>query len=295
MLPLVGMLMVFCSVMGGFALENGRFAPLAQPSEAVIICGAAIGTLLMANPVDLLKKTYGCLLRIFRGPPLTKASYLDGLLILHALFDYARRNGATKLEDQLDHPERSIVFRRHAAATRESGVLSFICDTLRLTTMTKVGPQDLDELLDKEMEAREKELGAPAETVAALADALPGLGIISAVLGVIITMGSITATPRVIGEKVGSALVGTFLGIFISYGFVAPLGEHLSRLCEAEVQYYHMLQAALAAFGKGFPSSIALEFGRRAIPPDLRPGFGEMEMAFREAREQTANKVITMP
>ena len=284
MVPVFGMIVVFCSVLGGFALENGRFAPLAQPSELVIILGAGIGTLLTANPLRLLKKTWHCLLRVFQAPTVTRSLYLSSLVLLQALFAYARRNGSIKLEDQVDNPGRSPLFRRHAGAIRDAGALNFICDTVRLTTMTSVSPLDLDAMLDRDLEARVAELSAPAETLASLADALPGLGIISAVLGVVITMGSITDSPRSIGEKVGGALIGTFLGIFLSYGFVAPLAAHLTRLNEAEVHYYRMLQAGLAAFGKGMPPSVALEFARRAIPPDLRPAFAEMEQQYRSQK-----------
>jgi chemotaxis protein MotA len=294
MVPLLGMVVVFCAVAGGFALENGRFAPLVQPAEAVIICGASIGILIASNPLELLRKTFGRVLMIFRPPELTREHYLSSLMMLRAIFEYARRNGATKLEDQIDHPERSHLFRRYAAVTHDAAAVNFICDTVRLTTMTKVDPFDLEELLEREMEARETELSAPAETVAALADALPGLGIIAAVMGVVITMSSLRDTPKVIGEKVGMALVGTFLGIFLSYGFVAPIAAHLERIQEAEVSYYRMLRAALLAFGKGMPASIALEFGRRSIPPGVRPDFRQMEAEFRSAA-RAAEKVVTMP
>ena len=294
MLPVFGIIIVFCAVLGGFALENGQFTPLVRPSEIVIICGAALGTLLIANPTALLKKTLQALCGVFRNAPTSKAFYLSSLVMLHALFGFAKRNGAAKLEDQVDNPERSALFRRHAGAIRDMGALNFLCDTLRLTSMTNIPPLDLEAMLQQDMDSRVRELSAPAETVAWLADALPGLGIISAVLGVVITMGSMTESPKSIGQKVGGALVGTFLGIFLSYGFAAPLAAHLSRLNEAEVQYYQMLRTALAAFGKGLPAAIALEFARRTIPPDLRPEFAEMEAEFR-ARDRTAEKIITMP
>jgi chemotaxis protein MotA len=292
MLPLLGMVVVFCSVIGGFALENGKFAPLAQPSEGVIVCGAALGILLTATPLGLLKKTGQDVVRVFRGPPATtKALYLSTLVMLHALFEFARRQGAARLEDQLDDPEHSAVFRKHANTIRSAGVMAFICDSLRLTTMSKIAPGDLDLMLEQDMETRERELAAPAKTLAWLADALPGLGIISAVLGVVITMSSLHDLPKTIGHKMGSALVGTFLGIFLSYGFVGPLAAHLERLSEAELHYYQTLRAAIAAFAKGMPSAIALEFGRRAIPPGVRPGFAEMEAEFKQATP----KAMAMP
>jgi chemotaxis protein MotA len=294
MAPLFGIIIVCCAVIGGFALENGRLAVLVHPTEAVIIGGSAIGVLIASNPLDLLRKTLWGVLSIFRRQTLNKAYYLSSLVMLRAVFEYARRNGATRLEDQLDHPEGSTLFRRHAAVTGDPAALNFICDTLRLTTMTRIDPFDLEELFEREIEAREKELSGPADTMAALADTLPGLGIVSAVLGVVITMNSLTESPAVIGQKVGMALVGTFLGIFLSYGFVGPLAAHLSRLHEAEANYYRVLRASVGAFGKGLPASIALEFGRRSIPPEFRPDFSEMEAEFRTtARAQ--EKLLAMP
>ena len=282
---------MFCSVIGGFALENGKMMPLVQPSEVFIIGGAAIGTLLIANPFDLLKKTCRALLRVFHGPVPTKKFYLSTMVMLHSLFEFARRNGASKLEDQLDHPENSVVFRRHAAVIRHIGALDFICDTLRLTTLGQIAPFELYMMLEQDFETRRRESAAPAAVVAFLADALPGLGILSAVLGVVITMGSVTELPKIIGQKVGAALVGTFLGIFLAYGFVAPLAAHLERISDAELQYYQILRNSIAAFARGMPVGIALEFGRRSIPPELRPGFIEMEEECRRA----SGKVVEMP
>jgi len=283
MLPVLGIIVVLASVLGGFALENGRLAPLAQPAEVFIICGSAVGTLMSANSPELLRRTVFAMVRIFRTPPPNRKFYLSTMVMLFALFEYARRNGPAKLEDQLDHPDTSVLFRRHASAVHDSGALEFICDTLRLNTMGQISAYELDTLLELDFVTREHELAAPANTLATLADALPGLGILSAVLGVVITMSSLQESPASIGQKVGSALIGTFLGIFLSYGFAGPLAAHLERLNEAEVLYYQTLRAALAAFARGMPVSIAVEFGRRAIPPLLRPGFVETEQECRRA------------
>ena len=283
MIPILGIVVVIVSVIGGFVMENGKMGPLFQPAEVVIIAGTAVGTLLAANPLDLLRRTLGELLRVFRGPPPNSGFYLKTLVMLHAVFEYARRNGATKLEDQLDNPDRSVVFRRHAAVIRNPETLNFICDTLRLTTLGQISALELDAMLEQDEEIREKELAAPANVLNTLADALPGLGIISAVLGVVITMSALRESPKTIGHKIGAALVGTFLGIFLSYGFAGPLAAHVERLNEAEIWYYRILRASIAAFARGMPVQIALEFGRRAIPPGLRPGFIEMEQACRHS------------
>ncbi|MES1258837.1 MAG: flagellar motor stator protein MotA [Acidobacteriota bacterium] len=291
MLPLAGILVVLFAVFGGFALENGELLPLIQPSELVIICGAACGTLLTANPLKLLRKLPRGIARVFRSGRLTRKFYVSTLVMLHAVFEFGRRNSAGSLEEQLDYPERSIVFIKHGAALRDPRALDFICDTLRLTTLGRIAPQELDTMLEQDQEARRQESIAPAGALIKLADALPGLGILSAVLGVVITMNSVRELPKVIGQKVGAALIGTFLGIFLSYGLVGPLAAHMERIGEAELQYYQILRTAVAAYARGMPVAIAIEFGRRSIPPELRPGFIEMERACRRA----AGKIVEMP
>ncbi len=291
MLPLIGMVVVVTAVLGGYMLESGHLLSLVQPAEGVIIVGAAIGTLIAANSPQQLRCAWAGVVTVFRNPTPTKQFYISTLLMLHSLFEYARRNGATKLEDQLDHPEQFVVFRRHAKAIHDPVTVDFICDTLRLTTLGQVNRFELDELLEQDSDMRERLLRESATTLVMLADALPGLGILSAVLGVVITMNSLREIPKTIGMKVASALVGTFLGIFLSYGFAAPIAAHLERIQEAELIYYQTLRAAIAAFARGLPIAISLEFARRGIPPDLRPGFVELERACR----QTSGKIVEMP
>lgn len=293
MVPLLGIIIVVCSIAGGFALEGGHLSRLVQPAELLIICGGACGILLASNPLETLRKTGLQLNGVFRKPQQSKARYLSGLVMLRAIFDYARRYGATELENQVDHPARSILFQKHPSVSKDLELLGLVCDTLRLTTMTTVDSFDLQDLLDKEAEAREQELAGPAALLLSLADALPGLGIIAAVLGVVITMGSLHASPSVIGQKVGMALTGTFLGITLSYGLVGPLASHLTQLETADGDYDRMLRTTLAAYGKGIPPSIALEFGRRSIPPELRPDFTEMEAEFLRA-SRAAEKVLSV-
>lgn len=291
MLPLLGMVVVLLSVLGGYWLESGNLGNLIQPAEGVIIVGTAIGTLIAANSPQQLRSALAGVVVVFRNPAPTKQFYVSTLLMLHSLFEYARRNGATKLEDQLDNPERFVVFRRYAKAIHDPVTIDFICDTLRLTTLGHVSRFELDEMLDQDFDIREQTLRVSATTLATLADALPGLGILSAVLGIVITMNSLREIPKTIGMKVASALVGTFLGIFLSYGFAAPIASHLERINEAELQYYQILRAAIAAFARGMPIAISLEFARRSIPPDLRPGFVELEQACR----QSSGKIVEMP
>ena len=291
MIPLLGIFVVFFSVLGGFLLENGKVLPLVQPAEVVMIVGSAAGTLLTANSLRLLRRVAQGVAQVFRRSPRSKAFYLSTLVMLYALFDFSRRHGPAALEDELDRPEQSALFRRHAGAVSGAGVLDFICDTLRLTTSVKIDPYQLDNMLQQDCEIREAVSRAPVDAVAALADALPGLGILAAVLGVVITMNSVTDLPKVIGQKVAAALIGTFLGIFVSYGLVSPLAAHMEHIRNAEIQYFRILRSSIAAYARGMPVAIVLEFARRSIPPDLRPGFLELEKACHRAQ----GKVVEMP
>ena len=282
MLPLAGIILVFVAVTVGFLLESSNWRPLVQPAEIVIICGAAIGTLMAANPLPLLRETFRGVLRIFRGPPYSRESYLSTLVMLYEMFDFARRSGIGKLDDDLDNPGRNPVFARYPAILRDPGLMYFICDTLRMVAFGSVMPMDLDNVLLSDIESRRQGLSQRVRLLEALADSLPGFGIAAAVLGVVITMGSLSAPSAVIGQKVAAALVGTFLGILLSYGVVAPSAAHLEKRNEAEIEYYEGLRAGLVGFAKKLPVAISVELARRAVPSGLRPDFDSVESSCRK-------------
>jgi chemotaxis protein MotA len=279
MFPILGIVIVFGAILGGFLMEEGPLAVLVQPAELVIIGGAAIGTLLIANPVPLIVKIFKALLGVLSGSKYTQAFYLESLKMLNDIFSFARKSGMAKLEEDVENPDKSAVFSKYPRLIKDHHMLHFVCDTLRTAVSGVVPPHDLDALLEADIDIHHHEALLPAKALSTVSDALPGLGIVAAVLGVVITMGALGGPPEAIGHKVAAALVGTFLGILLCYGVVSPIAANLEKTVDAEGQFYQMLRAGLMAFARGMAPMIAVEFARRAIPHDLRPSFKDMETA----------------
>jgi chemotaxis protein MotA len=279
MFSIIGIIVVFGAVIGGFLMEKGKLMVLVQPSELVTIGGAAIGTVLVANPLPVIIKIIKSVLGVLGGNPYTKAYYLESLKMLNDIFQFARKSGMAKLEEDVENPEKSPTFSKYPKMLKDHHMLHFICDTLRLSVSGVVAAHDLDAILETDIDVHHHEQMTPVKALSTVADALPGLGIVAAVLGVVITMGALNGPPAEIGEKVGAALVGTFLGILLSYGVVAPIAGSIEKTVDASSQFYQVLRAGLMAFAKGMAPSIAVEFARRAITHDVRPTFKEMEAA----------------
>ncbi len=283
MFALVGILVVLGSVVGGYLLAHGNLLVLFQPAEFVIIGGAAVGSLLVANPLPVIIGIARGLLGIFKGSRFTKAFYLENLKMLNELFSYARKNGLAKLEPDVEEPTKSPVFSKYPAFLNDHHARAFVCDSLRMVISGGVGQHDLDQMMEQDLEVHHQGTTQPVGALSNMADALPGLGIVAAVLGVVITMGAMSGPPEEIGHKVAAALVGTFLGVLMCYGFVGPLAAHMNKITEAEMQYYQVLRAGILSFAKGLPPILATEFARRTIPAAVRPTFQEMEAACRGA------------
>ena len=281
MFAIIGIVIVIGAILGGFLMEKGPILVLLQPAEFIIICGAAIGTLLIANPLSLITRIFKSVLGVLSGSKYTRDMYLESLKMLSDIFTFARKSGMAKLEEDVENPDKSAVFSKYPKLTKDHHMLFFVCDTLRTAVSGVVPPHDLDAMIENDIDIHHHEAMAPAKALATVSDALPGLGIVAAVLGVVITMGALGGPPEEIGKKVAAALVGTFLGILLSYGFVAPLAANIEKTIDAEGQFYQMLRAALLAFAKGMAPMIAVEFARRAIPHELRPTFKEMETAIK--------------
>jgi chemotaxis protein MotA len=281
MFVILGILIVFGAIAGGYLMEHGNFRVLLQPAELVVIGGAAIGTILIGNPLSTIIRLFRQSLSIFTGSKFTKNFYLENLKMLTELFGHARKVGAAKLEADVDAPEQSPVFSKYPAFLANHHALHFVCDTLRMHIGGTVEPFDLDQMMELDMEVHHRGMQEPAAALSTLADGLPGLGIVAAVLGVVITMGAIGGPPEQIGQKVAAALVGTFLGILLCYGLFGPLASNLTKINEAEEQYYHFLRVGVLAFIKGASPLTAAEFARRSIPSECRPDFNEMESACR--------------
>jgi chemotaxis protein MotA len=281
MLSLIGILIVFGAIVGGYLMEHGNLKVLVQPAELVIIFGAAVGTVLVANPLPIVMGIISRLKGVVAGGPYTKAFYLDSLKMLYELYNYGRKAGTAKLEEDIDHPEKSQIFSKYPKFVKNHHALHFLCDTMRTALAGCVDPIDIDTMMEVDIEVHHREAHEPVAALNAMADSLPGLGIVAAVLGVVITMGALGGPKEEIGHRVAAALVGTFLGILLCYGVFGPLASAMSKQTDAEGHFYGFLRMAALAFVKGLPPLIATEMARRAIPTGVRPKFQEMEAACR--------------
>jgi chemotaxis protein MotA len=281
MLPLVGIFLVFAAVLGGFLLERGNPWVLMQPAELLIIGGSACGITLVANPPRVILKIAHGIKTLFQPPPHTRASFLRNLCMLYEVFSFVRRGGLTLFERDIEDPAASRIFSRYPEFLRDDTTRSFLCDSLRMLVIGATTPHDLDCLMDLDIEVQRRGRHEPVGALTTIADALPGLGIVAAVLGVVITMGSIGESPESVGQKVAAALVGTFLGILLCYGVVGPAAARLEVSSEQETQFLHVIRNAVMSFARGASPILALESARRSIPADMRPSFVEMETTLR--------------
>ncbi|MEW5995010.1 MAG: flagellar motor stator protein MotA, partial [Candidatus Zixiibacteriota bacterium] len=283
MFVFIGAAVVLGGVLTGFVLEGGEIMALNQPMELLIIGGAAVGSLLISTPLPVIKGITKQLKGAIGGG-LKKQDYLDLLVMMFEIFNVARRDGLIGLENHIEHPEESDIFKRYPKFLNNHEALAFFTDTMRVVIAGAVQPHDLEELMDEDIVTLHEEEARPSNALATIADALPGLGIVAAVLGVVITMAAIDGPPSEIGHKVAAALVGTFLGILGSYGFVGPLSMSLKHRINDTKQYLTCMKHAMLAFHKGVAGVIAVEFARRSLFAEVRPGFTELEEACNATR-----------
>ncbi len=288
MFPLIGIVVVFAAVAGGYLMEKGNLLVLMQPAELVIIGGAAIGTLVISNPPHILRQIMSGLTGIMKPSRFNRAWYLQSLKMLYDLFEQARRSGMPSLEAEIEDPAKGRILSAHAKIVKDHHTRAFICDTFRLLMLGDVDPFALDQLLESDLDVHHHEANEPIHALHTVAESLPGLGIVAAVLGVVITMGSLGGRPEEIGHKVAAALVGTFLGILLCYGLVSPLANLMSKTAESERAYYHVLRSSISAFSKGQTPLLAVEAGRRLTPTHVRPSFQQLEKTCRARAEQAA-------
>lgn len=284
---LLGAIVVLASVGIGFTAHGGNLMALYQPSEYLIIVGAAVGQLVISTPVSVQKALIANIIAMMK-PVATKADYLDLLTMLYNLFRLAQQSGVMALETHAEKPKESPVFSAHPKFLARHGAPEFLCDSLKVMIMGGVTAYDFENLMDQDLDVHHQMALQPSAALTKTGDALPGLGIVAAVLGVVITMGAIDGPPAEIGEKVAAALVGTFLGILLAYGFVNPLGTALEQRVAAEGRYLECMKTGLLAVHKGLPPAIAVEFARRVLPDEIRPTFEETERACRGARKAPA-------
>src|SRR5271163_2739822 len=278
---IIGIVLVFGAVIGGFLMEKGHLAVLIQPAEVLIIAGAALGTLLTANPLHILREIISALLGTLGGSKFGKARYLSTLKMMFDLMNRVRRGGLLSIESDIEQPEGSEIFREYPEFLKDRHVCHFVCDTMRMIVTGGVEPFDMDQMMERDMEVSHHDASAPISALSTVADALPGLGIVAAVLGVVITMGALSGPPDELGKKVAAALVGTFLGILLCYGVVGPLSANMTKAVDEEHSYMHMLRVLMLASMKGNAPQLVVEIARRAIPMHVRPTFEELEAACR--------------
>lgn len=288
MIAIVGIFAVFAAVIGGFLMEKGHMAVLLQPAELLIIAGAAAGTLLVANPVRILKAIAAGLAGVMKGTPFTKGRYLDTLKMMYQFLNKVRKEGLLAVEMDVEKPAESTIFKAYPGFLADHHALDFVCDTLRTAITGGVEPFDMDQMMELDMEVHHHAAVQPIDALTTVADSLPGLGIVAAVLGVVITMGSLGGPPEEIGKHVAAALVGTFLGILLCYGLVGPLSANMRKTAEDANEYLHVLRVLLLSFLKGAAPMIAIEMARRAIPAHARPSFDEMEKTCKSKVEPAA-------
>ncbi len=281
MLAMVGMGVVIIAVLGGYLIEGGSFWVLMQIAEFMIIGGAAAGALLISAPPKLLKKILSKVLSSFKGSKLGKETYLQLLKMMFELFQLGQKEGVLALESHIEHPEKSALFSKYPEFLKESYLLSFITDTVRLVLIGGITPHEIEAIMDTDIDTNHQQGTKPGMILQKIGDSMPGLGIVAAVLGIVITMQAIGGPAEEVGRKVAAALVGTFLGVLISYGFIQPLATNLDLTHEEDSRMLEVIKAGLTAFAKGFNPMVAVEFGRRTIFDDHRPTFQEMEEALK--------------
>lgn len=276
MMLIVGAIIVIASVLGGYVLHGGKLMVLWQPTEVLIIGGAAVGSFLIANPLHTVKEVFHGVMGLLTGSKFNKAFYIDLLSLLYEIFDKSRKQGVMAIEEDVDNPAESQIFSRYPAVLKSKELLDFITDYLRIISSGNMATHELEGMMENEIDKRQHELEEPAHAVNKIADALPGLGIVAAVLGIVITMNFLTEGPEKIGLSVAAALVGTFLGIWMGYGFVGPTSIALEHSAHSELKAYECVKASIVATVSGQAPQMAIEFGRKALPTDSRPGFQEL-------------------
>jgi chemotaxis protein MotA len=285
MLLIGGILVVAGAVAGGYLWHGGHLGVLWQPAEFIIIGGASVGILMVGTPVHVLKDLVSQLLRLLTPPP-DRKQYSDLLVMLYQLFRVAQSSGVMALEPHFDNPAQSPILARYPKFLARHSALSFLSDSARVIIVGGISPHDFEHLMYEDLEVKHAQNVHPASTLTKVGDALPGLGIVAAVLGVVITMQAIGGPVTEIGHKVGAALIGTFLGILLSYGFVQPIAAMLEHRVHVEQGIEQCIKAGILAMHKGFAPAIAIEFARRVVPEEVRPSFEETEALCRSARTE---------
>lgn len=288
MIVFLGSFIVVGSVLGGFIMGGGHIPALLHLSELIMIAGAALGALVIMSPKKVLIDLGKLTLLSIKGAPYNRVAYEDLLKALYELFLLGRRNGMIALEEHVMNPETSVIFQKYPSFIKNHHAISFLCNGLRPIIDGKIKPDQLRVLMDVEMETMETEHHAPISVLTKAADAMPGFGIVAAVLGIVITMAAISGPIEEIGHKVAAALVGTFLGIFLSYGFMNPLAVNMEFICASEMAFTRCIAASVVSFANGMAPIMAVEIARRGLSSDVRPTSDALEAMLKALNVQKA-------
>ena len=280
MIVMIGLLVVIASVCLGYLMEGGVFGVLMQPAEWVIIIGAALGAMLVGSTRNSFSLILKGLPKALFPAHIGRDHYLEALACLARLLGKIRREGLMSIEGDIEHPETSPIFSKAVLLSKDKAALAFICDTMRVYLVSG-DAQELEQLMDLDLAAIHLQASSPAHNLGKVAESLPGLGIVAAVLGVVLTMGKISQPPEVLGHSIGAALVGTFLGVLLCYGFVGPLAGNLENQAMERQTYFSVIRAVIAGAARGATPLIAVEYGRRAVPEAMRPTFTDLESMLR--------------
>ncbi len=282
---IVGLIIVLGCVFGGYAMEHGNFSIIIQPIEWLIIFGAATGALVIMSSMPILKGLISGAIQALTKPGVySKQDFVDLLLLLNDIFKKIKKEGLISIEQDIENPESSKIFSNYPKILSNHIVINFIRDTFRSILTTNITHFELEGLLENEIEVIYHELSAPAHKLQVLADSMPGLGLVAAVLGIILTMGLINEPPEVLGHHLSIALAGTFTGILTCYGFMAPLSQKMEMFCEEQKEYLNVIKVAIVNFIGGGAPQIAVEFARRTIPPHMRPSFDELDQLMKQRK-----------
>lgn len=290
MFVLIGIVILFGSLIFGYTMHGGKIAALMQVSEFIIIGGAAFGSVVIAYTFKGAIETARACISLLKGNPYKKSMYLDLLRGLYDIFVIARKDGLLSLEKHVENPNESDLFQKYPSLLNNHHAVAFCTDTLKVIIMGGSNVHDLSELMDLDLEAQHEDAMKVSGMLSTIGDAMPGFGIVAAVLGVVITMQSIGGPPEMVGEKVGAALVGTFLGVLLAYGIFSPLAKATELIAKAEGQYLGCMKQSLVAFARGDTPVMCVEFARRSIDPDVRPNFSELEETCRNRKAEGAGE-----
>lgn len=277
MFTIIGIALVFVATIVGYVMHHGNIAVLIQINEFVILGGCGAGSFLAANGMKNMTASIKALMGLIKPDPYTSAAYLEVLKMMFQLFNVARKEGLLGLEQHVESPDKSEIIKNYPTFLNNHHAVAFFCDTMKVILTGAVGPHDLSEMMEVDLDTAHAEAKVPIDAVQTVGDAMPGFGIVAAVLGVIITMGKIGGEAAAIGQSVAAALVGTFLGILLAYGVFAPLSRAMELRLNAESSYMNCIRYALFSFARGESPITCVEFARRNIEPSVRPGFADME------------------